>query len=75
VSPRQPRLTAKDAVRVISKLGFDLARQSGSHVIFKNSTGKRVTIPYHAGKTLHPKIVQSIIRDSGLSTEEFLNLL
>ncbi|MFZ8829577.1 MAG: type II toxin-antitoxin system HicA family toxin [Armatimonadota bacterium] len=36
-------------------MGFYLARQSGSHKIYKNQEGKRVTVPYHAGKIIHPK--------------------
>jgi predicted RNA binding protein YcfA (HicA-like mRNA interferase family) len=72
MSSRLPRLTAKEAILVVEKAGFTLMRQSGSHMIFKNGQGKRITIPYHTGDTLHPKIIQSIIRDSGLTTEEFL---
>jgi predicted RNA binding protein YcfA (HicA-like mRNA interferase family) len=75
VSPRLPRLTADDLIRAVTKAGFRLARQSGSHKIFKNDSGKRLTIPYHKGKILHPKIVQAAIRDLGLSIEEFLDLL
>jgi len=70
-----PRLNADELIRVVSKVGFFLARQSGSHKIFKNATGKRITIPYHKGKILHPKIIQSVIRDTGLSLEEFTKLL
>lgn len=72
MSPRPPRLTAADAIRAVKKAGFFLARQSGSHMIFKNAEGKRTTIPYHVGDILHPKTLQSIIRDSGMTVEEFL---
>lgn len=46
--PRLPRVTAKDIIRVVKKIGFKLARQSGSHKIYRNEQGMRVTIPYHA---------------------------
>ena len=52
---RLPRVTARQFIGVLEKLGFTLARQSGSHMIYKNSTGKRATIPFHTAKTLHPK--------------------
>jgi len=39
--PRLPRLTARQIIAVLEKVGFSLARQSGSHMIFKNSAGKR----------------------------------
>ncbi|MBI4063064.1 MAG: type II toxin-antitoxin system HicA family toxin [Elusimicrobia bacterium] len=70
-----PRLTADQLIRAISKAGFSEIRQSGSHKIFKNAEGKRITVPYHKGKTLHPKLVQAAIHDTGLSLEEFLGLL
>lgn len=72
---RLPRVTAREMVRVVTRLGFALARQSGSHQIYKNSEGKRVTIPAHAKKILHPKIVKSILRDAGVTVEEFRRLL
>jgi predicted RNA binding protein YcfA (HicA-like mRNA interferase family) len=73
--PRIPRVTADDVIRVLERIGFHLARQSGSHKIYKNPEGKRVTVPYHAGKIIHPKVLKSILRDAGLSTERFEDLL
>lgn len=70
-----PRANAPDAVRVLEKAGFFLARQSGSHRIYKNADGKRATVPFHSGKELHPKILKSILRDAGLTVEEFLDLM
>jgi predicted RNA binding protein YcfA (HicA-like mRNA interferase family) len=70
-----PRANAADAVRVLEKAGFFLARQSGSHRIYKNADGKRATVPFHSGKELHPKILKSILRDAGLTVEEFLDLM
>jgi predicted RNA binding protein YcfA (HicA-like mRNA interferase family) len=49
-----PRLTATDIIRALERVGFSLARQSESHKIYKDAQGRRVTIPYHAGKILHP---------------------
>jgi predicted RNA binding protein YcfA (HicA-like mRNA interferase family) len=42
--PKLPRLAARQIVAVLEKVGFSLARQSGSHMIYKNSAGKRVTV-------------------------------
>ena len=50
MSGRAPRVTADEIIRVLGKVGFVLVRQSGSHKIYKSSTGKRVTVPYHKGK-------------------------
>jgi len=71
MSPRLPRVTAAQIVRVLEKQGFRLTRQSGSHRIYKNEAGKRVTVPFHSGKTLHPKVLRSILRDADLTAEQF----
>jgi predicted RNA binding protein YcfA (HicA-like mRNA interferase family) len=70
VSERLPRITAREIVRVLERRGFTLARSSGSHHIFKNAAGKRATVPIHVGETLHPKILQSILRDADMTVED-----
>jgi predicted RNA binding protein YcfA (HicA-like mRNA interferase family) len=44
-------------------------------MIFKNSDGKRVTVPFHTAKTLHPKVLKSILRDAELTVEQLEDLL
>jgi predicted RNA binding protein YcfA (HicA-like mRNA interferase family) len=75
MTEKLPRVSAADAVRVLEKAGFYLARQSGSHKIYKNAEGKRVTVPFHSGKEIHHKILKSILRDADLTVEEFLELM
>ncbi len=75
MSEKLPRVTANDMIKIVEKLGFHFSRQSGSHKIYKNDEGKRVTIAYHSGKILHPKIVKSILFDAGLSVDEFKKML
>jgi predicted RNA binding protein YcfA (HicA-like mRNA interferase family) len=70
MSERLPRLSAKQIIRILERNGFALARSSGSHHIFKNAEGKRVTVPVHGNKVLHPKVLQSILRDMGVTAEE-----
>jgi len=72
---RLPRITAVEVIKAIKRAGFFLARQSGSHKIFKNRVGKRVTVPYHTGKIIHLKVLHSILRDADLSVEKFKELL
>jgi predicted RNA binding protein YcfA (HicA-like mRNA interferase family) len=75
VTERLPRVTAAQAIRALERTGFFFARQSGSHKIYKNREGKRATVPYHAGKILHPKVLRNILRDADLSAERFLELI
>jgi predicted RNA binding protein YcfA (HicA-like mRNA interferase family) len=75
MSPRLPRRTAVEVRRVIEKTGFVLSRQSGSHQIFRNSAGRRITLPVHAGKTVHPKILKRILADVDLTADAFEKLV
>ena len=73
--PRLPRVTAGEATRAIKKAGFTLSRSNGSHMIYHNALGRRVTIPFHAGTILHPKVLKNILDDAGLTIAEFIKLL
>jgi predicted RNA binding protein YcfA (HicA-like mRNA interferase family) len=64
-----------EVMRVLEKRGFALVRQSGSHKIYKDAAGNRATVPFHAGKILHPKVLNSILSDAGLTVDEFIHLL
>jgi predicted RNA binding protein YcfA (HicA-like mRNA interferase family) len=44
-------------------------------MIYKNASGKRVTVPYHAQKILHPKLLRSILRDADIKPELLTELL
>ena len=75
MTAKLPRVTAMQIIKVLHKLGFILTRQSGSHKIFRNSEGKRVTVPFHAGVILHPKVIKSVIDAADISIEELKELL
>ena len=71
MSPRLPRVTTREIIAVLQRRGFRVVRQSGSHQIYKDSTGTRVTVPYHSGSTvLHPKLLKAILKDLKLTGEE-----
>lgn len=75
MSGRLPRLTAGQIIRILEGRGFVLSRTSGSDHIYRNATGKRVTVPVHSGKTLHPKVLQSVLRDMDMTADELKNEL
>jgi len=59
--PKQQRLTAEEAEKLILKAGFNLIRSKGSHRIYiKNKV--RIILPFHTNKILHPKIVKQVIK-------------
>ncbi|MCJ7796657.1 MAG: type II toxin-antitoxin system HicA family toxin [Thermoleophilia bacterium] len=53
-------------MRVLESRGFQVVRQKGSHAIMRNDVGKRVTVPVHAGRTLHPKVLASVMERAEL---------
>ncbi len=58
--PKLPILTAKEAESMLLKAGYDFIRSAGSHRIYMKGKN-RVVVPFHAGKSLHPKIVKEIL--------------
>lgn len=75
MSDRLPRISATKIIKVLQKQGFILVRQSGSHKIYKNREGKRVTVPHHSEKILHPKLLKSILRDADITVDRFKELM
>ena len=66
---------AKKVIKLLSKIGFEVVRQRGSHVIMKHSDGRVTVIPVHPGEDLGRGILSKIIRDSRITKEQFLKLL
>jgi len=62
--PKLPRLTAPEAEQMLLAAGFRLIRQKGSHRIYSRGEA-RVVLPFHSGKTLHPKIVKQVMEIVG----------
>ena len=56
-----PRLTAQEAERLLLKAGFEMVRSKGSHRIYMKGN-RRVIVPFHAGRILHPKVVKQVIK-------------
>jgi predicted RNA binding protein YcfA (HicA-like mRNA interferase family) len=71
MNPRLPRLSAREVQRVLEKRGFRVVRQRGSHRILRDDMGRRVTLPCHSGKIIHPKILETIMDDAGLTEHDF----
>jgi predicted RNA binding protein YcfA (HicA-like mRNA interferase family) len=58
--PKQPRWTAIEAERALLAADFELLRSRGSHRIYGKGS-LRVTVPFHSGASLHPKIVKQVL--------------
>lgn len=70
-----PVVSGMDIVKALSKVGFSITRQSGSHIILVKIAQEKITVVVLKHKELAKGTLLSIIQQSGLSREEFLNLL
>ena len=74
--PKLPVIKGAELISLLSKVGFDVVRQRGSHVrMRREKDGKVVTIPNHPGQDLDRGLLQKIITDDlEWSREYFLKL-
>ncbi|MCK4579245.1 MAG: type II toxin-antitoxin system HicA family toxin [Candidatus Marinimicrobia bacterium] len=66
-----PRISGRECVRALERAGFYFKRQEGSHIILRrDSPFAQVVVPDH--KELDRGTLRAIIRQSGLSVDEFI---
>jgi predicted RNA binding protein YcfA (HicA-like mRNA interferase family) len=70
-----PRISGREAVKAFEKLGYRRDRQHGSHIILRqNSTPfRRLVVPDH--DELAKGTLRALVREAGLTVEEFRQLL
>lgn len=68
-------IPADKLIKALAKVGFNPVRKRGSHLLMKNDEGKTIVIPVHKGEVLGRGLPSKIIREAGLTREEFLRLL
>ena len=67
-------ISGKEAVKAFEKAGWHARGQAGSHLILtKEGIRANLTVPQHS--ELAPGTLRALIRASGLTVDEFLNLL
>ena len=70
---RLPVCSGRDAIRAFEKLGYAVDHQTGSHIILRHPQMRRLTVPNH--RELAKGTLRALIREAGLTKEEFVNLL
>lgn len=70
-----PQVSGREVVKALGRIGYAVDRQRGSHIILRNREApyRRLTIPDH--DEIAKGTLRGIIRQAGLSTEEFKKLL
>jgi len=70
-----PVMKPKEVIGALEKAGFELRRQTSSHIImYKSGARHPISIPQHP-KDLPKGTLRAIIREAGLTKDEFLKLL
>ncbi|HNS03668.1 MAG TPA: type II toxin-antitoxin system HicA family toxin [Anaerolineae bacterium] len=69
-----PELSGRDCAQALTRVGFYFKRQTGSHMVLRRDDPfAQVVVPDH--RVLDRGTLRAIIRQSGLSVGEFLELL
>ncbi|MEZ6057805.1 MAG: type II toxin-antitoxin system HicA family toxin [Planctomycetaceae bacterium] len=70
-----PVVSGKQLVMALRSFGYALDRQRGSHMILRQQSSpfRRLTVPDH--KEIAKGTLRSIIRQAGLTVDEFCDLL
>ena len=69
-----PRVSGKECVKALTGVGFFVRRQHGSHLILRRKEPfTQVVVPDHA--ELDRGTLRAIIRQAGITVDQFRNLL
>ena len=69
-----PRVSGRETVRILEKAGFRVRRQHGSHIILRRDNPfAQTVVPDH--KELDRGTLRAILRQAGLSVDEFTKLM
>lgn len=58
-----------EAARALRRAGFNVIRQTGSHLIMRKES-RTVVVPQH--KSIKPETLKALIEQAGLTVEEFV---
>ena len=69
-----PAVSGRDAAAALRKIGYELDHQTGSPMILRQGAYpyRRLTVPDH--KQLAKGTLRAIIREAGLTVDEFVDL-
>jgi len=74
--PKLPRVSGKETIRALERLGFVQSRQKGSHIILRKQTkwgSIGCVVPLHS--ELDVGTLRGILRQAEIAPEEFIENL
>lgn len=69
-----PRISSRECIRALAKVGFYIDRQRGSHIILLRDSPYAMTVVPER-RELPAGTLRSIIRDAGMTVDDFIDLL
>jgi len=76
MSPKLPRITARELLRALHRAGWYDSRQVGSHLTLRHPDRPgKIVVPVHAGAILKPGLLQGILDDAGMTVDELRDIL
>jgi predicted RNA binding protein YcfA (HicA-like mRNA interferase family) len=70
--PKLPRIGSRECLGALQKMGFAVVRQRGSHIVLRRGASGCV-VPNH--KEIRPGTLAGILKQAGVSVEEFIERL
>jgi predicted RNA binding protein YcfA (HicA-like mRNA interferase family) len=70
---RLPVLSGRAVIKVLSRIGYYVRDQRGSHIHLRHPTRQPLTVPAH--REVARGTLRAIIKAAGLTVDEFLKLL
>ena len=67
-------LPYRDLAKIAEAAGFEWVRRQGSHNAFRSTDGRIIVIPDHGKQVIVRPLLRKIIRDMGLTIDEYNNL-
>lgn len=67
-------ISARELQTILSRLGFTLIRQKGSHAFWQHPDGRATIVPVHKGEDIGRGLLRQILRDLGVTPAEFAKL-
>jgi predicted RNA binding protein YcfA (HicA-like mRNA interferase family) len=64
-------ISGKKAVKIFEKIGYQIDHQTESHIILYHQDKPILSVPNH--KELAPGLLRSLIRQAGITVDEFLD--
>jgi predicted RNA binding protein YcfA (HicA-like mRNA interferase family) len=71
--PHLPVISGDEFAKAVHKIEYVWDHTEGSHMILLHASGRRLSVPRHA--ELGRGLLRALIKDAGLSRQEFLRLL